>query len=84
VAASAIGLPSLAQQTENEFWPEADVFVKLSENLRLFFLASGTRIEEQGNNDGSLGVHIDFFLCSRRGSNWRQSAPMSPAISFFR
>lgn len=56
-----MGLSARVQQTESELWPEADVFVKLSENLRLFFLASGTRIEEQGNNDGSLGVHIDFF-----------------------
>jgi len=56
-----LALPALAQQTENQFWPEADVFVKLSENSRLFLLVSGTRIEEQGNSDGTMGVHVDFF-----------------------
>jgi hypothetical protein len=54
-------LPVMAQQTENQLWPETDVFVKLGENTRLFLLGSGTRIEEQGNTDGTVGAHVDFF-----------------------
>jgi len=53
--------PVLAQEAQNELWPELNVFVKLSENSRLYLLASGTRVEEQGNSDGQLGVHLDFF-----------------------
>jgi hypothetical protein len=31
-----------AQDTSNEFWPELDVFLKLNEKSRLFFLYSAT------------------------------------------
>jgi hypothetical protein len=53
--------PVMGQEAPNEFWPELNVFVKLRENARLFLLTSGTRVEEQGNSDGQLGVHLDFF-----------------------
>lgn len=59
--ACLLAWPAMAQETSNEFWPELDVFVKLSENSRLFLLASGTHIKEQGNSDGSVGVHLDLF-----------------------
>lgn len=53
--------PARAQDTSYETWPELDAFVNLNGSSRLFFLAAGTRIKEQGNTDGSLGAHIDFF-----------------------
>ena len=59
--ACLLASPATAQETSNEVWPELDVFVKLGENSRLFLLGSGTRIKEQGNSDGSLGVYLDLF-----------------------
>jgi hypothetical protein len=53
--------PALGHEAPNEFWPELNVFVKLSENSRLYLLGSGTRVEDQGNSDGQLGVHLDIF-----------------------
>lgn len=50
-----------SQDTEKELWPKAEVYVKLSEDSRLMFLGSATRIREQGYSDGTLGVHVDLF-----------------------
>lgn len=49
-------------QTQNEFWPEVDVFVPLTPKLRLMFSATITRVEETRNNtEGQVGAHIDFL-----------------------
>jgi len=60
-AACFLAWPVLAQDARNEVWPELNAFVKLSENSRLYLLASGTRVAEQGNSDGQFGVHLDLF-----------------------
>ena len=60
-AACLLAWPALAEDATNELWPELNTFVKLSENSRLYLLTSGTRVEEQGNSDGQLGVHLDLF-----------------------
>ena len=59
--ACLLAWPAPAQDAADELWPELNVFVKLSENSRLYILASGTRVKEQGNSDGQLGVHLDLF-----------------------
>jgi hypothetical protein len=46
----------------DQLWPEADVYIKASENTRLYFYASGTRSEEAGRTDAQIGGAIDFFL----------------------
>lgn len=46
----------------DQFWPEANIYVKTSEHSRLFFLYAGTREKEEGYTDGQLGVHIDFYF----------------------
>ena len=51
-----------AQDTENEFWPEFDVYFKLNEKSRLFFLVSATKlVDQESYADGSLGAHFDFY-----------------------
>ncbi len=56
-----LAVPAWSQQTENQLWPEADVFVNFNQNTRLFLMVTGTRIEEAGNTDGTFGAHFDFF-----------------------
>lgn len=51
-----------AGQVLDQLWPEANVFVKLSENTRLFLLGAGTRERVGGYSDGQLGAHVDFFI----------------------
>jgi hypothetical protein len=52
-----------AQDTRNEFWPEWDVYLKLNEKSRLFFLYSATKLDDrQSYADGSLGGHLDFYM----------------------
>src|SRR6186713_1301590 len=51
-----------AQDTSNEFWPEVDVFLKLNNKSRLFFLYSATKLDDrQTYSDGSLGAHLDVY-----------------------
>lgn len=56
-AASAV-----AQETENQAWPEVDAFVKLSGKTRLFFRYSATRQEDLSSySDGQVGGYLDFY-----------------------
>jgi len=51
-----------AQDTSNEFWPEFNVFLKLNEKSRLFFLYSATKLDaRQTYSDGSFGAHLDLY-----------------------
>jgi Protein of unknown function (DUF2490) len=51
-----------AQDISNEFWPELDVFLKLNNKSRLFFLYSATKLDDrQTYSDGSFGGHLDFY-----------------------
>jgi Protein of unknown function (DUF2490) len=51
-----------AQDTRNEFWPEFDVYLKLNEKSRLFFLYSATKLDQRATHaDGTLGGHLDFY-----------------------
>jgi len=68
-AVFALG-PALAQaETRNEFWPELDAYLKLSDRARVFLLASTTSASERHNaagvtayQDSELGAHLDITL----------------------
>lgn len=64
--ALALAGPLAAQdsrpKTFDQLWPEVDVFVKVNDAARLFFLWAGTRTEEGGYTDGQAGVHVDLFV----------------------
>ena len=53
--------------TSNQFWPEADVYVKLNPKFRLFFLGTVSRAVEDGELIGSdafecqFGAHFDYI-----------------------
>lgn len=54
--------------TRNEFWPEINVYIKLSPRFRLFFLGTVSRAREGGGSvfgdepfEGQAGVHLDFI-----------------------
>jgi hypothetical protein len=55
----------------DQVWPEADVYIKTSNNTRLYLYASGTRSEEAGRTDAQVGGAIDFFF-----------APLLPDIEY--
>lgn len=61
VAAFAAG-PAVAEQQVHQFWPEANLFVKLDEHNRLFLLGSVTRARDTATStEGTIGVHWDWF-----------------------
>jgi hypothetical protein len=54
--------PIYAQDTRTEFWPVVDVYQKLNERSRLFFLYSATKLDNrQTYADGSFGFHFDYY-----------------------
>jgi len=66
---SCLGLDVLDQ-----LWPEVDVFVKTSQDTRLFFMGAGTRIRQGGYSDGQLGVHFDMYF----GAIFKHLAELRP------
>jgi hypothetical protein len=67
-----------AQETENQFWPETDVFVGLSGKTRLFFLYSATRQENLTEySDGQVGAFVDFYTLDLLGRRVHQHADAS-------
>jgi len=53
-------LPANAQ-SEEQFWPEIAVYIKVNQNMRLFFQAVGDR-ENSEHTGADLGASIDFYL----------------------
>ena len=66
--------PCFALDVLDQLWPEVDVFVKTSQDTRLFFMGAGTRIREGGYSDGQLGVHFDMYF----GAIFKHLAELRP------
>ena len=56
-------------ETRNEFWPEFDAYLTMSDRVRVFLLASMTSASERHNaagvtayQDSELGAHLDITL----------------------
>jgi hypothetical protein len=48
--------------TTTQIWPEVDVYVPLKPKIRLFFIATVTKLEEtRDNTEGQVGAHVDFY-----------------------
>jgi Protein of unknown function (DUF2490) len=58
----AVCHPAIGGETEEQFWPEVNAFVRLDDTTRLFFLASWTRSAESPDVDGLLGAHLDVTI----------------------
>jgi hypothetical protein len=64
--------PASAEETETQFWPEIDAFVKLNEKTRLFFLYSATRQDDLNEySDGQAGGYIDYYTLPLFGRSIR-------------
>jgi hypothetical protein len=50
--------------SSDEVWPESHVFIRTSQNSRLFFVYAGTRSREAGFSDGQVGIQMDFYFAS--------------------
>jgi len=50
-----------AQETDDEFWPELDTYVRLNDHARLFFLLAPVRDAGAGSfDDAQVGAHFEF------------------------
>jgi hypothetical protein len=58
LAASAVR----ADDTRNEFWPEVDGWISLTDRARIFLLATGAAASEDGYSEATFGVHLDYKL----------------------
>jgi hypothetical protein len=54
--------PARAEEHHDEFVPELNVFIKLSKQVRLYFLGDVTQGFSPNFTDGEFGAHIDFTL----------------------
>lgn len=69
-------VPLRAQEdtTRDEFWPEVDAYVKLTDRTRLFFLGTVARNREVDFAEGMVGAHLDVFLAPL-GRPWLRHTP---------
>lgn len=58
----AISVAQAQTQTAEEFWPELDLFWKLSPSLRLDFTGKSTRDQDESTSDRAAGVYLDIFF----------------------
>ena len=59
---AALWQPARAEDHQEEFVPELNVFIKLSNQVRLFLLGDVTQGFSPGFTDGEFGAHLDFTL----------------------
>lgn len=59
---AALFEPARAEDHQDEFVPELNVFIKLSQQIRLFLLGDVTQGLSPSFTDGELGAHLDFTL----------------------
>lgn len=74
VIIATLATPCHAEDFFDQFWPELDVFVRTSQDTRLFLMATGTRVRQGGYNDGQLGAHLDMYF----GAIFRHQAKDRP------
>lgn len=78
--ASASAASGQEPDLENQFWPEIDAFIRLSQKSRLYVVYSGTRREDLGAYaDGQTGVYFDYWALPalRRARHSRTDASLS-------
>ena len=58
----AVAAPAPAGDTQAQFIPEVDAYLRLSDRTRLFFLGSLSQNLSESTTDGAVGVHLDITL----------------------
>ena len=61
-----------------QFWPEADIYVRTGRDTRLMFMGSGVRTAEDGRADGSFGVFVDYFVAPLLKEREHRHSAISP------
>lgn len=62
VVFAALLEPARAEDHQDEFVPELNVFIKLSNQIRLFLLGDISQGFSPNYTDGEVGAHLDFTL----------------------
>jgi len=63
LALAAFGLaPALRAQNQQQFWPEVDTYVTLTDRARLFFNDSLSSDQDTREVQGEFGVNFDYFV----------------------
>lgn len=61
--AVALAYTAAGAETNHEFWPELDTWVRLSQSLQLLFVTAGTRDRDSGDRtDGEGGAYLDYRM----------------------
>jgi hypothetical protein len=47
--------------TQQEVWPEANLYYNMNDRLRLFALYSATKLKNSAYSDGGFGIYLDYF-----------------------
>jgi hypothetical protein len=64
-----------AQAQSNQLWPEISTFVKLTDQMRFYFLATTVK-ENRDSIEGEFGPNFDFYLKPlRKLDRWVVSSP---------
>jgi hypothetical protein len=62
----SLGIPARAQTSQ--IWPEVSTFVKLTDQMRFYFLATTVK-ENRESTEGEFGPNFDFYLKPLRKRN---------------
>ncbi|MBK5106446.1 MAG: DUF2490 domain-containing protein [Burkholderiales bacterium] len=73
----AFAAPAGANETQQEFVPELNAYIKLSERSRAYLQAGATGRLTQGTSDGEIGAYLDYTLkpiyrLELREANWER------------
>ncbi len=61
--AATLSIAAPARAQTEQVWPELSTFVRLNDNMRLYFLGTTTR-ESKASTEGEFGPNFDFYLRS--------------------
>lgn len=63
-------VPRIAAQdtlsSTEEIWPEVDLYLKVNDRHRLYFMVSGSRKRNSYFSEGSVGIHYDYFISRKK------------------
>ncbi|MGH9880484.1 MAG: hypothetical protein ACRD6N_03525 [Pyrinomonadaceae bacterium] len=69
IAAFAVCVCGQEADTQTQIWPEVDVYVPIKPKIRLFFIATVTKLEETSDNtEGQVG-HMSIFCLIRSSAS---------------
>ena len=55
------GVAQDSSGTEQEVWPEVNLYYKFNKKMRLYTNVSGTKLKNSSYTDGGFGIYLDYF-----------------------